>query len=92
MLPYLSNLKTGKGFMYKPITYISLISYSMYLLNFSIVREWIIKKIPWQEITNNENIIVTSNYSIYWILVISLSILIYKNFEIPMTALRERFK
>lgn len=35
MLPYLSELKTGNGFLYKPITYISLISYSMYLLNLS---------------------------------------------------------
>ena len=92
MLPYLSNLKTGEGFLHKPITYISLISYSMYLLNLSIVQKWIIRKIPWREITDNGYIILVSKYCIYWLLVIGLSILIYKYFEVPMTALRERFK
>jgi peptidoglycan/LPS O-acetylase OafA/YrhL len=92
MLPYLSELRTGNGLLYKPITYISLISYSMYLLNLSIVQRWIIRNIPWEQITDNGYIKVVSNYSIYWLLVIGLSILIYKYFEIPMTSLRERFK
>jgi len=92
LLPYLSELKTGNGLLYKPITYISLISYSMYLLNLSIVRRWVIGNIPWQEITDNIYIKVVLNYSIYWLLVIGLSILIYKYFEIPMTSLRERVK
>ena len=78
MLPYLSELKTGNGLLYKPITYISLISYSMYLLNLSIVQRWIISNIPWEQITDNGYIKVVSNYSIYWLLVIGLSILIYK--------------
>lgn len=92
VLPYLSELKTGNGLLFKPITYISLISYSMYLLNLSIVQSWIIGNIPWNKITDNGYLIVISNYSIYWSLVIGLSILIYKYFEIPMTSLRERFK
>jgi len=92
MLPYLSELRTGNGLLYKPITYISLISYSMYLLNLSIVQRWIIRNIPWEQITDNGYIKVVANYSIYWLLVIGLSILIYKYFEIPMTSLRERFK
>ena len=92
LLPYLSELKSGNGLLYKPITYISLISYSMYLLNLSIVRRWVIGNIPWQEITDNIYIKVVLNYSIYWLLVIGLSILIYKYFEIPMTSLRERVK
>lgn len=91
LLPYLSELKTGNGFLYKPITYMSLVSYSMYLLNLSIVRMWIIEKIPWQEITDNSYIVAVSNYSIYWLLIVGLSILLYKYFEIPMTSLRERF-
>jgi peptidoglycan/LPS O-acetylase OafA/YrhL len=92
MLPYLSNVKTGNGFLYKIITYISLISYSMYLLNLSIVQFLIIRKIPWNYITENDCIVVLSNYFGYWLLVIGLSILMYKYFEIPMTALRDRFK
>jgi peptidoglycan/LPS O-acetylase OafA/YrhL len=92
MLPYLSCLKTGKGFIYKPITYISLISYSMYLLNLTIIQRWIIHKIPWKEITDNGYLVVISNYCIYWLLVIGFSILIYKYYEVPMTSLREKFK
>ena len=92
LLPYLSNLKSGKGFLYKAVTYISLISYSMYLLNLSIVQKWILNKIPWSEFTDNDYIIILSKYSSYWLLVIGLSILTYKYFEIPMTALREKMK
>jgi len=64
----------------------------MYLLNYSIVKRWIISNIPWEEITDNMFIRGISNYSFYWLLVIGLSILIYKYFEIPMTSLREKFK
>lgn len=91
VLPFLSELKTSSRLLFKPITYISLISYSMYLLNLSIVQFWIIGNIPWNKITDNGYLIVISNYSIYWLLVIGLSILIYKYFEIPMISLRERF-
>lgn len=41
MLPYLSGIKTGKGAMYKLITYISVVSYSIYLVNYSTFNEWI---------------------------------------------------
>lgn len=92
LLPYLGELKSGKGVFYKPITYISLISYSMYLINLSLIKIWIIEQIPWNDITDIALIRVSSNFLIYWILVIVLSIIIYKYFELPMTMLRERFK
>lgn len=92
LLPYLNELKTGKGFLYKPITYISLISYSMYLLNLSIVEIWILGNIPWKNFTDNPDIIAISKYACYWVLVIGLSILIYKYFEKPMTSIRERYR
>ncbi|MGI9192051.1 MAG: acyltransferase family protein [Chitinophagaceae bacterium] len=91
LLPYLSELKSGKGILYKPITYISLISYSMYLINLSLIQTWIINPIPWTDITENAWIRIIANYSIYWILVIVLSIIIYKYVERPTTSLRERF-
>jgi peptidoglycan/LPS O-acetylase OafA/YrhL len=92
LLPYLSQLRSGKGIWYKPVTWISLISYSMYLLNYSIVYKWIINKIPWNEFIINRYLIVITKYGSYWVLVIGLSILIYKYFEIPMTSLREKVK
>lgn len=47
LLPFLSLLKNGKGFIYKCLSGISLISYSMYLINYTIVLEWIVIKIDW---------------------------------------------
>ena len=88
-LPFLSQLKTGKGILYKLLTYVSLTSYSMYLLNYSIIQVWIINKINWIAITQNTYFIVFGKYGLYWFLVITLSILLYKFFEIPMTKLRD---
>lgn len=90
LLPYLSSLKNGKGFFYKPITYISLISYSMYLLNFSLIQVWIIDQIHWDLLISNTPVIVLLKYSLYWVLLFTLSILLYKYFESPMTRLREK--
>jgi peptidoglycan/LPS O-acetylase OafA/YrhL len=92
LLPFLSDLKSGKGFVYKVITYTSLISYSMYLLNLSVVQRWILDNINWNPVTSNGYAIVLLNYSIFWILTVVLSILLYKYFEIPMTKLRDSKK
>lgn len=92
VLPFLSNYKSGKGLTYKILTYISLISYSMYLLNLSIIQGWIISKISWDSFIENKYILTSSKYISYWLLVVSLSILNYKYFEIPITSLRNRFK
>gem|GEM_PF-6451584 len=43
MLPYFSDLKDGKGGLYRAITKISIISYSMYLLHLTIVLGSIVK-------------------------------------------------
>ncbi len=92
LLPFLSNMKGGKSIFHKTITYVSLISYSLYLLNLSIVNIWIINNIPWQKLSNNQIFnLICKNLS-YWIILVSLSILLYKYFEIPMTKLRDRKK
>lgn len=89
LLPFLSELKTNaKGFIYNVITKISLYSYSMYLFNLSIVQFWIIYKINWDVITN-QNMMLTCRYSLYWFLTILLSMLNYKYFEMPMINLRD---
>jgi len=89
LLPYLSDLKTGSGTIHSGITMISLISYSMYLLNLSVVKLNIISKIPWADLIDNVYIIVFLKYGIYWALTIIGSILIYKYYEIPTTKLRD---
>jgi len=89
LLPYLSSLKSGKGFLYKSITYVSMTSYSMYLLNLSVIRLFIIRLIPWSALFESRTVISICKYSLFWVLVIVLSILLYKYFELPMMKLRD---
>ena len=92
LLPYLSQLKTLKGRFSKCITVISVISYAMYLLHLSIVRDWMINRIPWKNLVQEGNGLITFKYVLYWFILISISILFYKYFEIKMTSLRDNEK
>ena len=92
LLPYLSEIKRGSGLVYKFLTYISLISYSMYLLNLSLLQIWIINNISWEILTENTYIIGGFKYFLYYLLLIIFSILLYKFYEIPMTRIREKIK
>lgn len=92
LLPYLSQLKSGSGIVYLTMTRISLISYSMYLLNLSVVQFWIINKIRWDELFESGRLIIVLQYGLYWLLVIVLSSIVYKYFEVPMTNLRDNKK
>ena len=92
LLPYLSDFRTNKnGLIYKSITTISLVSYSMYLINLSLVQLWIINKIPWQDlkILSKFHLMLIIPYIIYWFLTIFLSMVIYKYYEVPMMNLRD---
>lgn len=94
MLPFLSNWKTFNFSISKFITTISLISYSMYLINLNVVIHVIIKFVL------NDNLLkkheVDSawgyDYALFWIITISLSFLFYKYIEIPFMNLRKREK
>lgn len=95
LMPYLSELKIGTGIRYKIITYISLISYSLYLLNYSlvkdiIVRNGIVKPLMHFNITQNEIFLVSIGYFFYWLLVIFGAILMYKHIELPFIKLRDK--
>ncbi len=93
LLPYLSHLKTGKGLLFKILTYVSLVSYSMYLINLTVVQQWIMGNIDWTIIQNFDgSVFLLVRYLLYWFLTIAISILIYKYFEIPMMNLRDKIK
>lgn len=93
LLPYLNSLKKGEGNLYKFITYISLISYSMYLINLSLVQKWILGSINWLPLQNfNGYIFLLIRYILYWLLTIFISILVYKYYEIPMMRIRDKLK
>jgi len=90
LLPFLSVLKSNGGILFRSITFISLISYSMYLLNLSLIQRWIIQKVDWSFISTDLNVIILCKYSLFWILLLVLSYLLYRYFETPMTKLREK--
>ena len=93
LLPYLSNLNNGNGFIYKLLTYTSLISYSMYLVNLSIVKYWMLGSVDWSNLQNfSQYLFYIIRYSFYWILTVVISIIIYKYYEIPITKLRDRIR
>lgn len=93
LLPLLSTLKTGNGILYKFFTYISLISYSMYLLNLSVVQIWILRSVNWSYLQNfNGYLFLIIRYVLYWFFTIVFSILVYKYFEIPTINLRDKLK
>ncbi len=87
LLPALSELKTGKGLLYKYITCISLISYSMYLINLSVIQIWVLKYINFNL---SEIPMVLIKYVLYWIFTIVGSIIIFKYFERNLTKLRDK--
>lgn len=93
ILPFLSNITKGRGVSYKVVTYISLISYSMYLINLTIIQHFIIRQIHWKPLQDyNGYIFIIVQYLLYWILTIIISILLYKYFEMPIMKLRDRMK
>lgn len=86
LLPILTTWKTQKGFFGKIIEHISLISYSMYLLNLTFLIGLIKHFFPVQSINDSY-----LNLSVYWILLISLSSFTYFYFEKPFIIFREKF-
>lgn len=93
MLPYLNELKVGKGMLYRVVTRISLISYSMYLVHLTLIQEWVVGKIPFDLIMGNTaNIIPLSKLVMYWILTIVVSEIFYRLYEIPTTKMRDNIK
>jgi len=90
ILPFLAAIQTGKGRLFHFFTYTSLISYSLYLVNYTLVNCWIIQKISWDSIFENSIWIAILQPSGFWLISIFISILLYKYFELPIMNLRER--
>lgn len=68
----------------KSVTYISLISYSLYLTNMSLISF----RIP--NDNNNNDSFNLIGFMAFWIITFLLSTLIYKYFEVPTTKLRDK--
>lgn len=93
-LPFLSTFKSGSGKVYKIVTITSIISYSLYLLNYSFIREFLIFDIIHNKIYTHLHLSLLTttiiDYFSYWILLFILSFLMYKYIEQPMMKLRDK--
>lgn len=89
ILPFLENIKKGNGLLYKTLTYTSLVSYSMYLLNLSIIQLRIIPSIIQSFGIQNLNYKIAIEFFLFWILTVILSLLLFKHFELPTMRLRK---
>ncbi len=91
-LPFLNSIKSGKGVLYKFITYISIVSYALYVVHLSLVKETVehykYKFVP-EWFTDKQEAILL--YTTYWVVSLVVATLLYKYYEKPMTNLRERF-
>jgi peptidoglycan/LPS O-acetylase OafA/YrhL len=90
LLPCLSRWHLRQGRFYRWVTLISLISYSMYLVHLSVVQRivlpWCMQWLP--AIEDDARVLVF--YGLYWLLTLSLSVMLYRVFELPVMNLRER--
>lgn len=93
LLPKLLSIKKGDGFIYRFITMISLVSYSMYLLHWSVmyVFGWKIFRHLFPFFDHDTIYISFFRYGFLLSSTILLSIIVYKFFELPTLKLRDRY-
>lgn len=83
-LPLLHSIADSKGIIYKIITYISLISYSLYLLHFSFLQHTVLNHYFYEYSD-------TTKWILYWVLSFSLGTIMYLYIEKPFMNLRKKF-
>ena len=94
LLPKLSSWQCRHVWLVRLVTWVSLISYSMYLLNYTLVQQFVLPiamRYLMQVLWDYGDYIILIRYSMYWLITLACSFLLYCYFERPMTALRERF-
>ena len=87
LLPKFDSIRKGPKIFVGFFTHISLISYSMYLLNLALISEVIYANFPPHGPRSAWGL-----YGIYWIIVLASSTLLYKYYEKPMMDLRDKFR
>lgn len=78
--------KNPLGFVGNGISYISKISYAMYLVNLALVAQVIVKNFPPQTLKQH-----WLAYAVFWLATIGISTVIFYFYERPMTRLRDKF-
>ncbi len=80
-LPFFSNIKNGSGAVFKFVSKISYISYSIYLINLSLVYFNILEKIIFHSISGNY--LLLTKYFLFLTISYFGAILMYKYVELP---------
>ncbi len=94
LIPFLVSIKKGQGFFYKMFTFISIISYSMYLINYTLVQDLLLPgsfKI-FGIIDSDDIFFLILKYFLYWFYTLIGSYFLFIFIEKPTTRLRENFK
>jgi peptidoglycan/LPS O-acetylase OafA/YrhL len=85
-LPFANNVKNaGSKYIEATVTHISKISYAMYLVHYSMIYIPFFDKLA---LTSTGSII--GLYLLYWVIVLTLSTLLYRFYERPIMLLRDK--
>lgn len=87
-LPFFSQLTTPRyQSVIRSVTFISIVSYAMYLLHYSVILQLMRYWIPVEEFSFNQKLL----YAVFYLgITLFLSYLLYRYFEKPMMDLREK--
>ncbi len=88
-LPLLSNLRSGPKWIKVPITYISILSYAIYVFHYSIIMQLMKYFIPSEAMAGFDLVVYIL---VYVLIVFVVAYLVYRFYEKPMTDLRDSNK
>lgn len=87
LMPYLLTVKIQSLWVLKIITMLSVLSYSIYLLHYTVILHSMKVLVPSEHLNGIPLLIYTLTY---WFIILVFSYLLYRFFEKPMTDLREK--
>jgi peptidoglycan/LPS O-acetylase OafA/YrhL len=90
ILPFFSNIKRGKGKVRNFVTFMSIISYSSYLVNFTLVAFYIMGPLPHMGLSDRVYLMV--RYMGTLLLSTTLAVLLYITVEYPFLLLRNKLE
>ncbi|MBL7930337.1 MAG: acyltransferase [Bacteroidia bacterium] len=93
LLPFLNSVKEGRGWIFRVVTFISIISYSMYLTNHMIVQRgimpFVIRGMDFQPDSSLHNILALI---VFWLLTLVTAYILHRLIEKPFMELRKKLK
>ena len=87
LMPYLFTITISSTPVLKGLTLLSVLSYSIYLLHYTIILHSMKVLVPSDHLEGIPLLLYTL---LYWVFILVFSYLLYRFFERPMTDLRDR--